>query len=142
MLPRLLSALVALVAAVFIVDLFLRWTEGRDDQLGLGRTTGVDTVPGFLCLPGGLVLFFWEMLGALNVPRTARSDSLVAFLLAATTGVTAISAVVHLKWGSPFPYGNDLAFGALAAVPLAVLLLTGAVGHLTFHLLGPRASRP
>jgi hypothetical protein len=142
MLRRLLSALLAFVTAGFVVDLFLRWTEGRGGEFSFGETTGVDIVPGFLCLPGGLALFFWELLGGVGVRRSARSDSLVSFLLAATTGVTAITAVVHLKWGSPYPYGHDLAYGALAAIPLAVLLLAGAVAHLALHVLETRAVQP
>ncbi len=142
MVRRLLSALLALVTAVFVVDLFLRWTEGREGEISFGETTGVDLVPGFLCLPGGVVLFLWEALGAGGVRRTVRSDSLVSFMLAATTGVIAITAVVHLKWGSPFPNGNDLAYGALAAIPLAILLLAGAVAHLALHVLESRAARP
>jgi|SRR5215216_3135406 len=139
MIRRLLSALLAFVTAGFVVDLFLRRTEGRGGEFSFGETTGVDIVPGFLCLPGGLALSFWKLPG---VRRSARSDSLVSFPLAATTGVTAITAVVHLKWGSPYPYGHDLAYGALAAIPLAVLLLAGAVAHLALHVLETRAVQP
>jgi hypothetical protein len=135
---RQLSAVVALVAAAFLVDLFFDWTETRG---GLGTRTGLDSGPGFLCFATSVALLLWEVLGALEVvrTRTARADSLVAFFLAAGSALTGIAAVIHLKLGPPSGFESDLAAGAFLAIPLSILLLAGAVAHLAPHVLPPRS---
>jgi hypothetical protein len=137
-LARVLSALVALLGAVLVVDLFFRWTEsGEDFDFA---TTGLDSSPGFFCFATGVALVLWELLGALGVPRTARSDSLVAFFLATGSALAALGALIHLKWGAPGPFGNDLAIPAFLVIPLSILLLTGAVAHLGLHVIASRRS--
>jgi hypothetical protein len=133
---RLLSALVGLVAAGLVVDLFFSWTE-RGEEFSF-TTTGLDSSPGFFCFATGIALVLWELLGALGVRRTARADSLVAFFLAAGSALAAIAAVVHLKWGAPGPLDNDLAIPAFLVIPLSILLLAGAVAHLGRHVIALR----
>jgi hypothetical protein len=131
---RLLSVLVGLVG-----DLFFHWTEGEGGQFDIGATTGLDSGPGFFAFAIGLALVLWEILGALGVPRTVRSDSLVAFFLAAGMALAALATLIHLKWGAPTPFSNDLAVAALLTIPLSILLLAGAVAHLGLYVI---ASRP
>jgi hypothetical protein len=133
---RLLSALVGLVAAGLVLDLFFSWSE-RGEDLGF-TTTGLDSSPGFFCFATGVALVLWELLGALGVPRTARADSLVAFFLSAGSALAAIAALVHLKWGAPGPFDQDLAIPALLVIPLSILLLAGAVAHLGLYVIALR----
>jgi hypothetical protein len=140
MLPRILSALVAAVAIAYIVFLFLPWTEEGEDEFSFGGTTGLDFSPGFLTLLPAVGLALWELLGVAGVRRTAASDSLVAFFLAASTGIVGLSAIVHTKWGNPYPSSN-LGYAAIVEIPLASLLLAGAVAHIVLHILRGRASR-
>ena len=139
---RLLSVIVGLLAAALVVDLFFHWTEGRGGEFNIGATTGLDSGPGFFTFATALALVLWELGGVLGVPRTVRSDDLVAFFLAAGTALAAMGAVIHLKWGASSPFGSDLAVAALLAIPLAILLLAGAVAHLGKHVLeaGPSAA--
>jgi hypothetical protein len=137
---RVLSALVALVAAGLVVDLFFHWTEGEGGEFNIGATTGLDSAPGFFSFATGLALVLWEVLGALRVQRTGRSDSLVAFFLAAGAAVAALATLIHLKWGAPSPFSNDLAVAALLTIPLSILLLAGAVAHLGLHVIAARGA--
>jgi hypothetical protein len=140
MLPRILSALVAAVAIAYVVFLFLPWTEEGEDEFSFGGTTGLDFSPGFLTLLPAIGLALWELLGVGGVRRTVASDALVAFFLAAATGIVGLSAIVHTKWGNPYPSSN-LGYAAIVEIPLASLLLAGAVAHLVVHILAGRASR-
>jgi hypothetical protein len=140
MLPRILSALVAAVAIAYVVFLFLPWTEEGEDEFSFGGTTGLDFSPGFLTLLPAIGLALWELLGVGGVRRTVASDALVAFFLAAATGIVGLSAIVHTKWGNPYPSSN-LGYAAIVEIPLASLLLAGAVAHLVAHILAGRASR-
>jgi hypothetical protein len=139
MLPRILSALVAGVAIAYVVFLFLPWTEEDGDGFSVGGWTGLDLSPGFFTLLTVVGLVLWEVLGVAGVRRTVASDALVAFFLAASTGIVGLSAIVHTKWGSPYPSTN-LGYAAFVEIPLASLLLAGAVAHLVLHILGGRAS--
>jgi hypothetical protein len=132
---RVLSAFVAVVAAGLVVDLFFYWTERGELDFA---TTGLDSSPGFFSFATGIPLVLWELLGALGVVRTRRSDSLVAFFLAAGTALSAIANLVHLKWGAPGPFEADLAVPGFVAIPLSILLMAGAVAHLGFHVVAPR----
>jgi hypothetical protein len=132
---RLLSALVGLVAAGLVVDLFFFWTERGELDFA---TTGLDSSPGFFCFATGVPLVLWELLGALGVMRTRRSDSLVAFFLAAGTALSAIANLVHLKWGARGPFEADLAIPGFLVIPLSILLMAGAVAHLGLHVLASR----
>jgi hypothetical protein len=60
-----------------------------------------------------------------------RAGSLVAFFLAAGAAVAGIGSVIQIKWASPSAFGSDLAIAALLAIPLSILLLAGAVAHLS-----------
>ena len=132
---RLLSALVGLVAAALVIDLFFPWTERGDLDYA---ATGLDSSPGFFCFATGVPLVLWELLGALGVVRTRRSDALVAFFLAAGTAVSAVASVVHLKWGARGPFEADLAIPAFLVIPLSILLIAGAVAHLGLHVIASR----
>jgi hypothetical protein len=138
---RIVSAVVALVVAAYLVVLIFPWTEGDDTQFGVGEVGGLDVPPAAFSFVTGLGLFLWEGLAVLGVRRTLRSDSLVAFFLAAGTGVMGIATVAHLKWGNPLPWTRDLDTAAFAALPLSILLLAGAVAHLGFYVLTSRAAR-
>ena len=139
---RLLSTLVVLLAGALVVILFFDWTDGGGGDFDIGARTGLDSGPGFFCFAIALALFLWESLGALGVARTARSDSLVAFFLAAGAALAAIGAVIHFKWGPPGPFSGDLAVAALVAIPLSILLLAGAVSHLGLYMLAARRPEP
>jgi hypothetical protein len=137
-LPRILSAFVAAVAIAYVVFLFLPWTE-EGDEFSFGGTTGLEFSPGFFTFVTGVGLVLWEALGVAGVRRTVASDSLVAFFLAAFTGIAGLSSIVHTKWGNPYPATN-LDYAALVEIPLASLLLAGGVAHLVLHILGAGAS--
>ena len=134
---RLLPAVVCLLATVLVVDLFFDWTK-RGDDIGFA-TSGLNSSPGFFCFATGVALVLWELLGALGVVRTTRADSLVAFFLASGTALAALATVVNLKWGGSGPFDQDLATGAFIAIPLSILLLTGAVLHLGLYVLERRS---
>jgi hypothetical protein len=138
MLSRIVSAAVAAVAIAYVVFLFLPWTE-EGDEFSFGGTTGLEFSPAFFTFLTGVGLALWELLGVAGVRRTVASDALIAFFLAAFTGIAGLSAIVHTKWGNPYP-STDLGYAAFVEIPLASLLLAGAVAHLVLHILGARAS--
>jgi amino acid transporter len=134
---RVLSGVLAAASIAYIVFLFLPWADPGDDGFS-SEPAGVDTIPGFLSLAGAVVLALWELLGIAGVRRSLRSDSLVSFLLAASTAAVGILGVVHLKRGSPYPFPIDLAYGAFVAFALALVLLGGAILHLLLHIIETR----
>jgi hypothetical protein len=138
MLPRILSALVAGIAIAYVVFLFLPWTE-EGDEFSFGGTTGLEFSPGFFTFVTGVGLVLWEVLGVAGVRRTFASDSLVAFFLAAFTGIAGLSSIAHTKWGNPYPETN-FDYAAIVEIPLASLLLAGGIAHLVLHILGAGAS--
>lgn len=138
MIKRRLSGLVGLLAIAYVVFLFLPWVK-QDDEGFSGEPAGVDIVPGFLSLTPAVALVLWELLGAAGVRRTTHSDSLVSFFLAAATAALGILSFIHSKWGSPYPFDVGLAYGAYAALALAVLMLAGAIVHLVLHVTETRA---
>jgi predicted TIM-barrel enzyme len=134
---RLLSGIVGLLAIVYLVFLFLPWVKKNDEGFS-SEPAGVDIVPGFLSLTTGVGLVLWELLGVAGVRRTTRSDSLVSFFLAAATAALGVVSVIHTKWGSPYPFDVELAYGAYAALALAMMLLAGAIVHLVLHIIETR----
>lgn len=132
---RVVSAAVSLVAAAYVVLLLFPWTEGDESEFGVGEVAGLDVSPAAFSFVTGLGVFLWELLSAVGLRKTPRSDSLVAFFLAAATGVMGVAAVIHIKWANPLPWTSDLAAAGFVAIPLAVLLLAGSVAHLALHVL-------
>ncbi len=135
---RLLSAGLLVVGVAYAIVLFLPWSEGLEDDFGISALTGLDGPPGFLSFATVVGLVLWELVSVFGIRRTVRADSLVAFFLAASTGLTGIASVVHMKWGNPYPGTDDLDYGAFLAIPLSGLLVTGGVAHLVLHLIAQR----
>jgi hypothetical protein len=107
----------AAVAAAF-VSLFLPWLGfGGRAEAGWNIPLGIEL--GLLALAVGLV----ELL-SLARAWASRGSELVAFCLAAATGVIGLSVVANLRWGG-LVVGGFAAFdyGAWLGLALAVLLI-------------------
>lgn len=121
-----LSIVVAAVGSAYIVDLFLRW--GPDDH----QVDGLRTSLGGFTLGTVVALVLWEVLAASGVRRTERSDSLIAFFLAAATALGALGAVFNLRWGG-LSLVHGTGYGAWLGLALAALILGGGLAHLVEH---------
>jgi hypothetical protein len=119
------SAALACVGAAFIVDLFLPW--GPRDQTFVLH--GIDALSPELGILSVVALVGWELLGAMEVRRTARFDSLIGSFLAAETAVVSVATIVELRRGEHTP-----SYGWWIAIPLTGLLLLGASVHMVAQI--------
>lgn len=122
------SAVVLAGAGAYFVDMFLRWTDrGRDGFVTLGAETGWDTGIAVFSGSTALALALVELAAVTGAWRS-RAQRLLAFFLAAATGVFAVGAIVHLRWGGGLAVGRfgDLAPGAWIALGLGAVLVAVA----------------
>jgi hypothetical protein len=126
--PRTLSIALASVGSAYIADLFLRW--GPDEY----AFDGIQTGPAAISLTIAVALVLWELLGAIGIRRTERSDSLIAFFLAWGTALAGVAAVANLHWGSLAAFYRGTGYGAWVALVLAALLLGGGLVHLVEYV--------
>jgi hypothetical protein len=115
---RQLATVSSVVAAAYFVDLFLPWFGPGGHSIA-GWGTPVTAYSGLLAL--GVVLVG----GARELGTWTTTGSAVAgLLLAAATGVMAITALINLRWGG---YGvggfSGWRYGAWIGLAVALVLL-------------------
>ena len=126
---RLLSAAVATVALAYLVDVFLPWFPVKVEDITLGTRDGTETWPTPYSVLSASMLALWDARIALS-SRIRRWRHAAATVLAGATGGIALAGVMDAREIWFLHPDHSLAYGAWIAIPLALLLLAGALGHL------------
>ena len=121
-----MSAVVALLALLLLVDLFLPWVPVEIQGISLSDRDGFEFVPGLLVI----ALLLWE-LGIVLFEKRRPWDTPVALALAAATGIFGLVGFATARSNDFLDNPNgEVLYGAWLALPLSVLILIGAGFHL------------
>ncbi|MEK6276037.1 MAG: hypothetical protein AABM30_11995 [Actinomycetota bacterium] len=134
---RLFSAGVAAVALAYLIDVFLPWIPLKYEGTSLGTWAGTRAWPVPISVVTASMLLLWDVRIALSA-RIKRWRHVGAAVIAGITGGIALAGVLDARTTALLHPDHSLAYGAWIAIPVGVLLLLGALGHLVaFMRLAP-----